>query len=35
MWVFLYFYFACWALGDEIDKFINKLRGVVNGKEDD
>jgi len=27
--------FGLWALGDEIDKIINKLRGVVNGKKDD
>ena len=35
MWVYMYFMFSLWALGDEIDKFINKIRGAVNGKKDD
>lgn len=28
MLFYIYFMFGLWALGDEIDKIINKLRGV-------
>lgn len=35
MWFYIYFMFGLWALGDEIDKVINKFRGVVNGKENE
>ena len=35
MLFYIYFMFGLWALGDEIDKIINKIRGAVNGKKDD